>query len=50
MGLPRAYEGMTGWAFGFGLERLALLRYGIPDIRYFYQQNRLSFLRQFKNS
>lgn len=49
MGLPRAYEGMTGWAFGFGIERLALLRYGIPDIRYFYQQNRLSFLRQFKN-
>jgi len=49
MGLPRAYEGMTGWAFGFGIERLALLRYGIPDIRYFYQQNRLSFLRQFRN-
>ncbi|WP_084784986.1 phenylalanine--tRNA ligase subunit alpha [Calidithermus timidus] len=49
MGLPRAYEGMRGWAFGFGIERLALLRYGIPDIRYFYQQNRLSFLRQFKN-
>lgn len=47
MGLPRAYEGMTGWAFGMGVERLALLRYGIPDIRYFYQ-NRLSFLRQFK--
>lgn len=49
MGLPRAYEGMRGWAFGFGIERLALLRYGIPDIRYFYQQNRLSFLRQFRN-
>lgn len=49
LGLPRAYEGMTGWAFGMGVERLALLRYGIPDIRYFYQQNRLSFLKQFKN-
>ncbi len=48
LGLPRAYEGMTGWAFGMGVERLALLRYGIPDIRYFYQ-NRLSFLRQFRN-
>lgn len=47
MGLPRAYGGMTGWAFGMGVERLALLRYGIPDIRYFYQ-NRLSFLEQFK--
>ncbi len=46
-GLPPAYEGMTGWAFGMGVERLALLRYGIPDIRYFYQ-NRLSFLRQFR--
>ncbi len=46
-GLRRAYEGMTGWAFGMGVERLALLRYGIPDIRYFYQ-NRLSFLRQFR--
>jgi phenylalanyl-tRNA synthetase alpha chain len=48
MGRPRAYEGMRGWAFGFGIERLALLRYGIPDIRYFYQQNRLSFLKQFR--
>lgn len=46
-GLPRVYEGMTGWAFGMGVERLAILRYGIPDIRYFYQ-NRLSFLEQFK--
>lgn len=49
MGLPRVYDGMTGFAFGMGIERLALLRYGIPDIRYFYQQNRLSFLKQFKN-
>jgi phenylalanyl-tRNA synthetase alpha chain len=47
MGLSRAYQGLTGWAFGMGVERLALLRYGIPDIRYFYQ-NRLSFLRQFR--
>jgi phenylalanyl-tRNA synthetase alpha chain len=47
MGLPRVYQGLTGWAFGMGVERLALLRYGIPDIRYFYQ-NRLSFLRQFR--
>jgi phenylalanyl-tRNA synthetase alpha chain len=47
-GLPRVYEGMTGFAFGMGIERLAMLRYGIPDIRYFYQ-NRLSFLRQFRN-
>lgn len=46
-GLPRAYEGKTGFAFGLGIERLALLRYGIPDIRYFYQ-NRLGFLQQFR--
>lgn len=31
------YEGVTGFAFGFGIERLALIPYGIPDIRYFYQ-------------
>lgn len=29
------YEGVTGFAFGFGLERLAMVPYGIPDIRYF---------------
>ncbi|HEV2123600.1 MAG TPA: phenylalanine--tRNA ligase subunit alpha [Chloroflexota bacterium] len=36
----------TGWAFGFGFERLALLRYGVDDIRLFYG-NDLRFLRQF---
>ena len=36
----------TGYAFGMGLERLAMLLYGIDDIRYFYQ-NDLRFLRQF---
>lgn len=46
-GLPRVYQGMTGFAFGMGVERVALLRYGIPDIRYFYG-NRLAFLRQFR--
>lgn len=39
------YEGVTGFAFGFGIERLALISYGIPDIRYFHQ-NDLRFLRQ----
>ncbi|MGQ9735755.1 MAG: phenylalanine--tRNA ligase subunit alpha [Thermaceae bacterium] len=47
LGLKPAYENVTGFAFGLGVERLAMLRYGIPDIRYFFQ-NRLSFLRQFK--
>jgi len=36
----------TGYAFGMGLERLAMNLYGIDDIRYFYQ-NDLRFLRQF---
>ena len=36
----------TGYAFGMGLERLAMLMYGIDDIRYFYQ-NDLRFLKQF---
>jgi phenylalanyl-tRNA synthetase alpha chain len=36
----------TGFAFGMGLERLAMLLYGIDDIRYFYQ-NDLRFLKQF---
>lgn len=36
----------TGFAFGIGVERVALLRWGIEDIRHFYQ-NDLRFLRQF---
>ena len=36
----------TGWAFGFGIERVAMLRYGINDIRLFYE-NEVRFLRQF---
>ncbi len=36
----------TGFAFGLGVERVALLRWGIEDIRHFYQ-NDVRFLRQF---
>jgi phenylalanyl-tRNA synthetase alpha chain len=36
----------SGYAFGMGLERLAMLVYGIDDIRYFYQ-NDVRFLKQF---
>lgn len=43
------YEGVTGFAFGFGLERLALIPYGIPDIRYFYSGD-LRVLRQFRGA
>ena len=39
-------EVWTGWAFGFGIERIAMLRYGINDIRLFYG-NDVRFLRQF---
>jgi phenylalanyl-tRNA synthetase alpha chain len=36
----------TGFAFGMGVERLAMLRYGINDLRLFFE-NDLNFLRQF---
>jgi phenylalanyl-tRNA synthetase alpha chain len=36
----------TGYAFGMGIERLAMTLYGIDDIRVFYQ-NDVRFLRQF---
>jgi len=39
-------EKYTGWAFGFGIERLAMRKYGIPDIRLFFE-NDLRFLNQF---
>ncbi|MDT0635830.1 phenylalanine--tRNA ligase subunit alpha [Spectribacter hydrogenoxidans] len=39
-------ERYTGYAFGMGVERLAMLRYGVDDLRLFYD-NDLRFLRQF---
>jgi phenylalanyl-tRNA synthetase alpha chain len=39
-------ERYTGFAFGLGVERLAMLRYGVNDLRLFYE-NDLRFLRQF---
>jgi phenylalanyl-tRNA synthetase alpha chain len=39
-------EVWTGWAFGFGIERIAMIRYGINDIRLFYE-NDIRFLKQF---
>nr|VFK66860.1 MAG: phenylalanyl-tRNA synthetase, alpha subunit [Candidatus Kentron sp. UNK]VFK72289.1 MAG: phenylalanyl-tRNA synthetase, alpha subunit [Candidatus Kentron sp. UNK] len=39
-------ERFTGFAFGMGVERLAMLRYGIDDIRLFFE-NDLRFLEQF---
>ncbi len=39
-------EEFTGYAFGMGIERLAMLRYGVNDLRLFFD-NDLQFLRQF---
>jgi len=39
-------ERVTGFAFGLGLERVAMLKYGVDDIRLFYE-NDLRFLEQF---
>jgi phenylalanyl-tRNA synthetase alpha chain len=39
-------EKYTGWAFGFGIERLAMRKHGITDIRLFFE-NDLRFLKQF---
>ncbi|HEX5515322.1 MAG TPA: phenylalanine--tRNA ligase subunit alpha [Gammaproteobacteria bacterium] len=40
-------ERYTGYAFGAGLERLTMLRYGVNDLRIFFD-NDLRFLRQFR--
>lgn len=49
---PRVFEAVgydpetySGFAFGMGIERIAMRKYGIPDIRWFYE-NDLRFLRQ----
>ncbi len=45
MQLPPQTE-WQGFAFGMGLDRLAMLEYGVPDVRLFYKGN-LEFLKQF---
>ncbi len=39
-------EKVSGFAFGMGVERMAMLKHGIPDLRLFYD-NDVRFLRQF---
>ena len=39
----------TGFAFGMGVERIAMLKYGITDIRKFYE-NDTRFLNQFQSA
>ncbi len=53
---PAVFEGVgydsevyTGFAFGFGLERIAMVRYDIDDIRLFYE-NDARFLEQFRGT
>ena len=36
----------SGFAFGIGVERIAMLKYGVDDIRHFYT-NDIRFLKQF---
>ena len=38
-------EAVSGYAFGFGVERIAMIKYGIPDIRWLYE-NDVRFLSQ----
>ena len=40
-------ERFTGFAFGMGVERLAMLRYGVNDLRLFFE-NDMNFLLIFK--
>jgi len=40
---PKNY---SGYAFGMGIERIAMLKYGVKDLRLFFE-NDLSFLKQF---
>jgi phenylalanyl-tRNA synthetase alpha chain len=42
-------ERYTGYAFGMGIDRLAMLRYGVTDLRLFFE-NDLRFLRQFRGA
>lgn len=46
-GVQARYTGLTGFAFGIGLDRLAMIRWGIRDIRALIE-NDMRFLAQFQ--
>lgn len=46
--LNHGFHNKIGWALGFGLERLAMVRYNVPDIRLFWSTDE-AFLRQFQS-
>jgi phenylalanyl-tRNA synthetase alpha chain len=37
---------VTGWAFGFGIERMAMMLHGVPDLRLMFEGD-VRFLEQF---
>jgi phenylalanyl-tRNA synthetase alpha chain len=43
------HEKYSGFAFGMGIERIAMLRYGVDDLRHFFE-NDMRFLSQFKKT
>jgi phenylalanyl-tRNA synthetase alpha chain len=43
---PKKY---SGYAFGMGIERIAMLKYGVKDLRLFFE-NDVRFLKQFDKS
>ncbi|KAH3671980.1 hypothetical protein OGAPHI_000166 [Ogataea philodendri] len=47
--LQSGIENSIGWAFGIGLDRIAMLLFGIPDIRVFWSQDE-RFTKQFSES
>jgi len=40
------HDRVSGFAFGMGIDRIAMLKYGIPDLRLMFE-NDLRFLEQF---
>lgn len=46
--LDNGVDGKIGWALGFGVERMAMIRYNIPDVRLFWTQD-IAYQVQFRD-